>query len=64
MPVLESLVPRIDAVIDAAVDDGRIVGTVVLVAEDGVPAYARAAGHADREMGLPTSIDTVSVLPR
>ena len=30
MPVLESLVPRVDAVIDAAVDDGRLVGTVVL----------------------------------
>jgi CubicO group peptidase (beta-lactamase class C family) len=59
MPVLESLVPRVDAVIDAAVDDGRIVGTVVLVAEEGAPVYERAAGHADREMGSSTSIDTV-----
>jgi CubicO group peptidase (beta-lactamase class C family) len=59
MPVLESLVPRVDAVIDAAVDDGRIVGTVVLVAEEGAQVYERAAGHADREMGSSTSIDTV-----
>ena len=59
MPVLESLGQRIDAVIDAAVGAGRIVGTVVLVAEDGVPVHSRAAGHADREMGSSTSIDTV-----
>lgn len=59
MPMLESLVERIDAVIDAAVDDGRIVGTVVRVAEEGMPAYARAAGHADREQGSLVSMDTV-----
>ncbi len=50
---------RVDAVIDDAVAAGRIVGTVVLVARDGVPVYERAAGYADRESGRPTSIDTV-----
>ena len=59
MPGLEPLEQRIDAVIDAAVDAGRIVGTVVLVTEDGVPAYARAAGQADRELGSSTSLDTI-----
>src|SRR5215207_1724692 len=50
---------RVDAVIDDAVAAGRIVGTVVLVAKNGVPVYRRAAGYADRESGRPTSIDTV-----
>ncbi len=59
MPGLEPLEQRIDAVIDAAVDAGRIVGTVVLVTEDGVPAYAGAAGQADRELGSSTSLDTI-----
>lgn len=53
------LAQRIDDVIDAAVDEGRIVGTVVLVRQNGAPTYVRAAGHADRELGVPTSIDTV-----
>jgi CubicO group peptidase (beta-lactamase class C family) len=50
---------RVDAVIDDAVAAGRIVGTVVLVSENGVPVYSRAAGYADREAGKPTSIETV-----
>jgi CubicO group peptidase (beta-lactamase class C family) len=56
---LERLAQRIDAVIDAAITEGRIVGTVVLVTENGEPAYARAAGQADRELGTPTSMDTI-----
>jgi CubicO group peptidase (beta-lactamase class C family) len=59
MPGLDRLVQRVDAVLDAAVAEGRIVGTVVLVTENGVPAYARAAGQADRELGTPTSMDTI-----
>jgi CubicO group peptidase (beta-lactamase class C family) len=50
---------RVDAAIDDAVAAGRIVGTVVLVTQNGVPVYERAAGHADREAGTPTSVDTV-----
>ena len=59
MPSLSIDSRRVDAVIDEAVAAGRIVGTVVLVARDGVPVYERAAGYADRESGRPTSIDTV-----
>ena len=44
---------RLDAVIDQAVGEERIVGTVVLVAEDGQIVYRRAAGFADREEGVP-----------
>ncbi|WP_174802078.1 serine hydrolase domain-containing protein [Martelella limonii] len=50
---------RIDAVIDRAIDDARIVGTVVLVWREGTPVYERAAGHADREAGKPTALDTI-----
>lgn len=41
----------IDDAIDHALDDGRIVGTVVLLARKGKVIHARAAGHADRESG-------------
>ncbi|MCX5572196.1 serine hydrolase domain-containing protein [Kaistia nematophila] len=50
---------RLDAVIDAAIRDGVIVGAVVLVAEDGELVYRRTAGHADREAGRRTTEDTI-----
>lgn len=46
-----ALSPRIDVVIDGALAERRIVGTVVLVAQDGRLVYRRAAGLADREAG-------------
>ena len=49
----------IDAVIDEAVEDGRVVGTVVFVRDQGKPVYARGAGYADREAGVPVALDTV-----
>ena len=55
----EKRAARLDAVIDAAIRDGVIVGAVVLVAEDGELVYRRAAGHADREAGLRTREDTI-----
>lgn len=50
---------RLDAVIDAAIAQERIVGTVVLVAEAGEIVYRRSAGHADREAGTPIAEDTI-----
>jgi CubicO group peptidase (beta-lactamase class C family) len=55
-PMLES---RLDTVIDQAIGEERIVGTVVLVAEDGQVVYRRAAGFADREEGVRVREDTV-----
>lgn len=55
-PALSS---RIDAVIDRALAEKRIVGTVVLAAQDGRLVYRRAAGLADREAGRPVREDTV-----
>ncbi|WP_342238972.1 serine hydrolase domain-containing protein [Inquilinus sp. OTU3971] len=55
-PVLS---PRIDAVVDRALAEKRIVGTVVLVARDGRLVYRRAAGLADREAGRAMREDSV-----
>lgn len=51
--------PTIDAAIDQALADARIVGAVVLVARDGRIVYRRAAGLADREAGTPMREDAV-----
>ncbi|BCP53523.1 serine hydrolase [Kaistia sp. 32K] len=40
---------RLDGVIDRAIAEKRIVGAVVLVAQDGEIVYRRAAGLSDRE---------------
>ncbi len=54
-----ALSARIDAVIDRAVADQRLVGAVVLVARDGKLVYHRAAGLADREAKAPMREDAV-----
>ena len=52
-------VERLDAVIDRAVTEGRVVGCVVIAVRDGVEIYRRAAGAADREAGTPVREDTI-----
>ena len=47
-----STTPAIDAAIDRALAETRIVGAVVLVAQGGEIVYRRAAGLADRERSL------------
>jgi CubicO group peptidase (beta-lactamase class C family) len=53
------LAARVDKVIDSAIADHRLVGTVVLIARDGKLVYHRAAGLADREAGRPMGEDAV-----
>ncbi len=53
-----TLKSRLDPVIDRAIKDERIVGTVVLVARDGKLIYKKAAGLADREARRPVTLDT------
>lgn len=53
------LAKRVDAVVDSAIADNRLVGTVVLVLRDGQLVYHRAAGLADREAGCPMTEDTI-----
>ncbi len=50
---------RIDHVIDQALREQRLVGAVVLVAQDGLLRHQRAAGLADREAGRPMAADTL-----
>lgn len=50
---------RLDAALDRALAERRIVGAVVLVSRDGAPVYARAAGLADREAEVPLREDAI-----
>lgn len=52
----------LDRVIDGAIDQARIVGTVVVVAREGQVVYRRAAGLADREAGRPMCADAIFLL--
>ncbi|MCY1015751.1 serine hydrolase [Pyxidicoccus sp. MSG2] len=54
-----AMAARLDPVIDRALAEKRIVGTVVLVAQDGKVVYRRAAGFADREAKKPMREDAV-----
>jgi CubicO group peptidase (beta-lactamase class C family) len=51
-------VQALDAAIDRAIAENRIVGSVVLMAEHGRRVYQRAAGLADRESARPMQVDT------
>lgn len=53
-----ALAQRLDAVLNKAVAEGRIVGAVVMVARQGQVVYARAVGMADAEKGTSMSPDT------
>lgn len=50
---------RIQAVVQQAMDDRRLVGAVVLVARDGELIHQQAAGLADRESTRPLTVGTV-----
>ena len=53
MTSASSLQRRVDAIIERAIDEKRIVGAEILIAQDGAIVYRRAAGFADREEGRP-----------
>lgn len=50
---------RVDAAIDQALAEQRLVGAVVLVAREGELIHSRAAGLADREAALPMRADAL-----
>ena len=56
---VSALQRRIDDATDRAIAGGRMVGTVILVADHGEVVYRRAAGHIDREAGLPMRVDAI-----
>ena len=49
----------VDEVIELALAESRIVGTVVLILQDGHELYARAAGQCDRESNTPMREDSM-----
>lgn len=53
-----ALTERIAAIDQQAMAEGRIVGSVVLVARQGEICYAGAAGYADREVRRPMRRET------
>lgn len=62
-----SLSQNVDAAVDAALTQNRLVGAVVVVAHDGRIVHRRAAGFADREEGremTPESIFRYSSLTK
>ncbi len=54
-----ALQKRLDAALDSALHEQRLVGAVVLVAQDGKLIYRRAAGFADREARRPMHDDAL-----
>jgi CubicO group peptidase (beta-lactamase class C family) len=50
---------RVDAVIDAAIAEKRLVGAVVLIAYDGKVVHRRAAGMARRETRTPMAAERI-----
>ncbi|CAN7236303.1 beta-lactamase family protein [Rhizobium rhizogenes] len=58
-PSFGSLADGVDAAIDAALTDKRLVGAVVLISRNGEQIYRRAAGMADRENNAAMREDTI-----
>ena len=58
-PVPARQSPAVQAVVQQALRERRLVGAVVLVARDGVLLHAQAAGLADRDSAQPMALDTV-----
>lgn len=58
-PADAALTGRLDASLDAALREHRVVGAVLLVARDGTLVYRRAVGLADREIGRPMADDAL-----
>ena len=50
---------RVDQVVDRAIDEERIVGAMILIAQRGEILYSRAAGLADRESKKPITADAI-----
>lgn len=50
---------RLDAVVNKAIEEKRIVGAVLLVRRHGEVLYEKAHGLADRENGVPMQLDTI-----
>lgn len=57
--IAASLKEDVDAVVDQAIQEKRIVGAVILVYQDGKEIYRGARGYRDRENNIPMTDDTI-----
>ncbi|WP_172251817.1 serine hydrolase domain-containing protein [Saccharibacillus deserti] len=55
----KTLAEKVAGVIDQALQEGKIVGTVTLISRNGKRIYSRAAGYADREAGIAMQEDAL-----
>jgi len=62
--IAPSATRAIDTAIDQALGEQRIVGAVVLIAQNGQLIYRRAAGLADRERAIAMREQAVFASPR
>ncbi len=53
---------NLNGIVERAISEQRIVGTVVLVSHDGEFVYRRAAGFADREAAIPMRENAIFLL--
>ena len=58
-PLQSDLARRLDAVLETALREERIVGAVLLVQQDGATVYRRGVGFADREARRPMRADAI-----
>ena len=56
---IDAVQARVDRAVRAAIDGKRIVGAVVLVAQDGQVVSRSAIGHNDREAATPMREDAI-----
>jgi CubicO group peptidase (beta-lactamase class C family) len=55
----KAMTARVDAAMDKAIAEKRIVGTVLVIGINGETVYQRAAGLLDRELGIPMREDAI-----
>lgn len=56
---MTNISPRIDAAVQSAIDQKRLVGAVIAVMQDGNLAHLKAYGLSDREAGAPMKADSL-----
>jgi CubicO group peptidase (beta-lactamase class C family) len=59
VPPMTNISARVDAAVQSALNDKRIVGAVIAVMKDGQFAHLKAYGLADREAGVPMKEDAI-----
>lgn len=56
---IAGLSKRVDEVINKAIENNKIIGTVTLICKDGNLIYKNVAGYADREEKTKIELDSI-----